>query len=469
MIPPYSPPGPRRRSLARLLLPLATVAALAAAPTAAQAIERGTIDVSVEGNGRVTGTQIDCPGTSCSGTFFWPDDTIAPMQRLTAVPGPGFALESWGGCFLVVNRPRECDAMPDEHGTNVIARFIDVEPPTVSWTLPAEGHVVRLDGPISVAADATDNDAVQAVQFRHNGTLRTTATSAPWRGSVPLLGLLPDGPQELTAFAVDRAGNSSAGVSRTVVVDQTAPTIAFAGPDEVRTHATSYGVEFTVDDPHLATVRCTVTRPDGITFETSPCPHGGTQTIGLPYVGTWKLTVDAADRVGNLATSEFTMIREAAPDPDPDPDPVPDPGPDPDPDPNPGPGPGPGPGSDPGPGPNPGPGPGPGPSPNPDPGPGPLPGPGPGPFPGPAPLPGPPGGGSNKPKASSGKRCVVPKVKRNTTLKSAKKRLTRANCRVRTRRAKSKSVRAGRVIRISPRAGRKLPRGARITVTVARR
>lgn len=459
-LPPPVKPAARRRRAAGGLLPLIAATALVALPSTAHAIERGTIDVSVDGGGRVTGTQIDCPG-SCSGTFFWPDDTVPPRQRLTAIPAPGWALDTWSGCFLVVNRPLECDAMPDEHGAAVLARFVDVEDPTVAWMSPPDHSVVMPGVRFAVHAPGDDNDEVRRVEYRLDGQVAGEATSAPWGTTVEVPPTFPDGIHQLTAQAFDRSGRRSAIRTLTLVSDGTPPTIEFSGPALVRTQAASYGVALTVTDEHLTQTTCTVTAPTGAQETLGSCPSGGTVSLAMSSLGPWKLTVAAVDRASNRAEREITVIREAAPDPAPDPEP----GPEPDPSPGPGPGPQPAPRPDPGPGPTPGPGP--------HPAPGPLPGPAP--VPGPGPLPAPPGGpdttGRGTPRAptSSAKRCVVPTVRRGTALKTAKKRLTRANCRVRTARARSKTVRSGRVIRISQKPGRRLPKGTRITVTVARR
>lgn len=460
--PPSDPPqrhrSPRRwalppAALVRRLFPLVAVVAFATTPTAAHAVEQGFIDVVVEGKGRVTGTQIDCPEQSCRGRYFWPDGTTAPFQRLTAVPDPGWALRSWGGCFDVPSRPLECNAMPDPEGSSVLARFADVSPPTLAMTAPADQTVTTPGATLLPQVTAADNDAVDRVEYFVDGALRGTATSAPWSTAVALGGLHPDGPSTLTAEAVDRTGNRSVPVSRTLIVDGTPPEVTIDGPPTVRTFAASHTFTFSATDAHLSSVTCTVTRPDGETVGPTPCVPGAPWRIGPLTVGTWTFTVVATDRVASQTTVSATVVREA----------------------DPGPGPGPVPGPDPHPGPDPGPGPGPDPGPGPAPVPGPVPPAGPGPLPGPAPLPDPPGGptdsGPGTPRAPSNdaKRCVVPKVARGTALKTAKGRLTRANCRVRTVRATSTSVRAGRVIRISPKAGRKLPKGTRITVTVARR
>lgn len=86
------------------------------------------------------------------------------------------------------------------------------------------------------------------------------------------------------------------------------------------------------------------------------------------------------------------------------------------------------------------------------------------------------GGSGTTPKGGA-RRCVVPKVGRGATLKSARRALTKAGCKVKVRRVRSKAVRKGRVIGLTRRtgrrhrpvaAGRRLARGATIYVTVSR-
>ena len=64
--------------------------------------------------------------------------------------------------------------------------------------------------------------------------------------------------------------------------------------------------------------------------------------------------------------------------------------------------------------------------------------------------------------------CRVPKLK-GKTLKAAKKALKKAHCGVgKVTRKRSKAVRKGRVISSKPKAGKKLARGAKVALTVAR-
>jgi hypothetical protein len=64
--------------------------------------------------------------------------------------------------------------------------------------------------------------------------------------------------------------------------------------------------------------------------------------------------------------------------------------------------------------------------------------------------------------------CKVPKVKKGTKQRSAVKRVRGAGCKPKVVKAKSRKVKKGRVIKVSPKAGRKLARGAKVKVYVSR-
>jgi beta-lactam-binding protein with PASTA domain len=69
----------------------------------------------------------------------------------------------------------------------------------------------------------------------------------------------------------------------------------------------------------------------------------------------------------------------------------------------------------------------------------------------------------------SASRCVVPSL-RGKTLRSAKRLLVRAHCRLGTvRRQYSARVPAGRIINQRPRARMRLKVGAKVSVTLSRR
>jgi hypothetical protein len=65
------------------------------------------------------------------------------------------------------------------------------------------------------------------------------------------------------------------------------------------------------------------------------------------------------------------------------------------------------------------------------------------------------------------KGCKVPNVK-GMKLAAAKRKLKTAGCKATIKRAKSRTVKAGRVIKTSPGAGKRVAKGAKVTVTVSR-
>ena len=67
----------------------------------------------------------------------------------------------------------------------------------------------------------------------------------------------------------------------------------------------------------------------------------------------------------------------------------------------------------------------------------------------------------------SGKGCKVPKVKKGAKLKAAKRKLKKAGCATKTRKLRSR-VKRGRVVKVSPKAGKQLAAGKKVTVYVSK-
>ncbi|MBJ7331788.1 MAG: PASTA domain-containing protein [Solirubrobacteraceae bacterium] len=79
------------------------------------------------------------------------------------------------------------------------------------------------------------------------------------------------------------------------------------------------------------------------------------------------------------------------------------------------------------------------------------------------------GPGPNTPGGTTKKgACKVPKVARGTKLTTAKSKLKKAGCVVKTVKVKSKKVRKGRVVKLSKKTGAKVKAGAKVTVYVSR-
>jgi chitodextrinase len=99
----------------------------------------------------------------------------------------------------------------------------DATAPVVNLTAPSEGASVS--STVNVAATATDNVAVQKVEFYVNGALQTTDTTAPY-GFSWNTATTPNGAQSLTVKAYDAANNVSSDARRVTVQneDKQAPT-----------------------------------------------------------------------------------------------------------------------------------------------------------------------------------------------------------------------------------------------------
>jgi len=82
----------------------------------------------------------------------------------------------------------------------------DAVPPSVSITNPANGAIVARRSTVTIAASANDNVGVTRVEFRIDGTLRCTDTTAPYscNWSVPRTF---NQTYQLQARALDQAGN----------------------------------------------------------------------------------------------------------------------------------------------------------------------------------------------------------------------------------------------------------------------
>lgn len=96
-----------------------------------------------------------------------------------------------------------------------VAPPTDTTPPTVALTQPADGAPIA--GTTQLAAEATDNIHVTAVEFRVRGTVVGTDTSAPfaldWDSTT-----VADGAAPVTAVARDAHGNATTSEARTVQV-----------------------------------------------------------------------------------------------------------------------------------------------------------------------------------------------------------------------------------------------------------
>jgi hypothetical protein len=300
--------------------------ALVLALPASSAFAAGTLTVGITGAGAVSGSGIDCSrdGSATTGTcsVLVKDVTTCetdPKPHCTTETGvaavkagaaAGFAFDGWGG---------SCDdpssatcTVPMEGNQRITARFKDAQTPSVSFASP--GPV--LAGTVSVAATASDNVAVDRVEFSVRGVLAFVDSSAPYGGSFNTASVA-DGPATITATAIDTSGLAkSASVSTTI--DNTKPLLGVTGPDkQAFTLGTTQSWAIAASDPTtgIAQVRCSLVG-FGAPASFAPCSNGLTaHSVTSKPEGTYTFSVRAIDGAGNLseATRNF-KIDATAPD-----------------------------------------------------------------------------------------------------------------------------------------------------------
>lgn len=221
-------------------LPLLVVLPLFVLLSPTPAYAAGTVTVSVVGQGSVTGDGIDCTqtgGPDCS--EFYPNEPEGcigdpphqtcfdppPTRELTAAPDSnGFVFSSFQGCDSV--SARVC-TITVSNNRSVTAVYSDAQAPTVVLTGPL---TATIRGTVSMTANASDNNGVKRVEFRMNGSLLGSDTTAPYSLNLNTTSF-PDGTRTISARAVDLVENASLESSRSVTIDNTAPVLSVTGPD----------------------------------------------------------------------------------------------------------------------------------------------------------------------------------------------------------------------------------------------
>ena len=194
----------------------------------AVALTAPTDGASVAGTVTVTATATDAGGVdhvdflvdgtvvgTARGTFAisWdtthaPDSTVGLVAR--AVDLAGNEALSPGHLITIANTPPP-----------------DTTPPVVAVTAPGEGAVVT--GVTTLRATATDNVAVQHVDFLVDDQLVASSDTAPFTGAWDT-STVTSGDVAVTARASDSAGNSTTSAAIHVSVDRAAPAVAITSP-----------------------------------------------------------------------------------------------------------------------------------------------------------------------------------------------------------------------------------------------
>ncbi|MFE8605597.1 Ig-like domain-containing protein [Archangium violaceum] len=175
--------------------------------------------------------------------------------------------------------------------------LVDNIAPQVSLTAPTATHV---RGTVQVAANPSDNRYIAKLEFYDGPTLFATVTSTSYTVSWDTTGL-PDGSHTLSVKAYDAAGNVRS-ASRTVIVDNTAPSVAITSPQNGGSVFLSTTIQATASDTSGVTQ---VVFYDGSTVigTDTTAPYSVSWSTLLVPRGKHTLTARATDVLGNVTTS----------------------------------------------------------------------------------------------------------------------------------------------------------------------
>jgi hypothetical protein len=190
--------------------------------------------------------------------------------------------------------------------------------PSVTMSAPIDGSTVS--GAVTVSSDASDDGAVQGVQFILDGApLGAEDSAAPYSVAWDTLGT-PNGTHALTAVARDDAGLSttSSMVSVTVSNDAAAPVLSSVAAGSVTT--SSANVTWTTDEAADGRVDWGTS----LSYGSSTAVNAALATshaqglTGLPAATLIHYRVRSADASGNIAWSgDFTFTTASPPPPPP--------------------------------------------------------------------------------------------------------------------------------------------------------
>ncbi len=222
---------------------------------------------------------------------------------------------------------RALRAVVTDHASNTGAEVVDVTidrtDPTGSLTAPADG--AYLVGTISVSSNSADSGSgVASAQFERRPagggawTSIGTDPSSPYSVSWDTTSLA-DGDYDLRVVTSDEAGNTFTSGTRTVAVDNSAPSAPVVSLSETSPHAFVSGTEIFVDTDETGSYDVDATSSDSHTGIEKMRFPGPTDDFSSPYQASYGFgdlsgaqTVTAFNGAGLTASSPFTVTPDTA-------------------------------------------------------------------------------------------------------------------------------------------------------------
>src|SRR6266508_1289648 len=180
-------------------------------------------------------------------------------------------------------------AFDDNAADTSFINISDTTSPSVALTEPADAVKVR--GIVLLSASASDNVAVDRVEFRVNSTLIGTDYTAPYSVSWNSASRA-DGSATITARAVDTASNVTNSASRTVTIDNTPPNTTIDSGPSGTVNSTTATLTFSASETG-ATFICEF---DEVEIDDCTSPQSYTDLS----VGAHTFEVIAMDAAGNI-------------------------------------------------------------------------------------------------------------------------------------------------------------------------
>src|SRR5206468_2891088 len=181
-----------------------------------------TATVGMGSSQQFTAVAKDQNGNAMSGVSFAFSST---NTTVASVNSSGMAQGLWPGSAGIV---ASSGSITSNTATLTV---VDMTPPTVAITAPANGATVA--GAVTVSATASDNVGVVGVQFKLDGAnLGAEVTAAPYAFLWNTTGAT-NGSHSVTAVARDAAGNTAATAAVSVTVDNAPPVISAVSSSSV--------------------------------------------------------------------------------------------------------------------------------------------------------------------------------------------------------------------------------------------